>query len=237
MHRPQLTNAEGAAPHFGATGTPSPSSSSWWPRTAAMVDQQVEALFRDLRSPFRAVSRSRHHACWKSAWRAAARWRSGARYFGPQGADRRPRHQSGLQALRDRPARASCIGSQGDAAFLEKLGRRDRPDRHPDRRRQPSLRASARDVPRAVQARPRRRPLRLRGPVHVVLVRGIRRRRAQARNLSSSFCKELIDELNAWFWREGVDAEPGAFADRRARHALLSDAGGDRETRDGKAAR
>jgi hypothetical protein len=26
------------------------------------------------------------------------------------------------------------------------------------------------------------------------------------------FTKELIDEMNAWFWREGVEKEPGAFA-------------------------
>ena len=26
------------------------------------------------------------------------------------------------------------------------------------------------------------------------------------------FLKELIDELNAWFWRENVEAEPDAFA-------------------------
>ncbi len=26
------------------------------------------------------------------------------------------------------------------------------------------------------------------------------------------FVKELIDEMNAWFWREGIDTEPGAFA-------------------------
>jgi len=26
------------------------------------------------------------------------------------------------------------------------------------------------------------------------------------------FLKELIDEMNAWFWRTGVESEPGAFA-------------------------
>ena len=32
------------------------------------------------------------------------------------------------------------------------------------------------------------------------------------------FAKELIDELNAWYWRENVEAEPGAFA--RASHGM-----------------
>lgn len=32
------------------------------------------------------------------------------------------------------------------------------------------------------------------------------------------FAKEWIDELNAWFWRDGVEAEPGAFA--RAVHGI-----------------
>jgi hypothetical protein len=32
------------------------------------------------------------------------------------------------------------------------------------------------------------------------------------------FLKEQIDELNAWFWREGVENEPGAFA--RVAHGI-----------------